>query len=336
MARMGGFGHDPSFMEGKIVVVGVDEAGYGPLLGPLVVSATAFELPAEVADRSLWDVLDESVDPSARAVSGRIPILDSKKLFQRKDGIRRLERSVLATVAAWRGLPPTLAGLLRLVCPATVQLLQDYPWYRESDPALPLDADPGGIRIAIHRLEKDLDKQAVRIAGFWSEVLLEGHYNRLIDNTHNKAVVLLGLTLRLVQRVADAFPGAELRVFIDKQGARDHYGPALMRAFEGRRLRIVGEGHDYSAYELTTGEAPWRVRFEQSGESLHLPVALASMLSKYVRELLMTCFNEFWSRHVPDLRPTAGYYQDGQRFVRAIQSHIQRLGIDRDLLVRQR
>ncbi len=323
-------------MDGKIVVVGVDEAGYGPLLGPLVVSATAFELSAETADRCLWKVLRESVEPSARAVSGRIPILDSKKLYKRKDGIRRLERSVLATVAAWRGLPPSLASLLGLVCPATVQLLQGYPWYRESDPALPVDADPGGIRIATHRLAKDLERQGVRIAGCWSEVLLEGHFNRLIGSTHNKAVVLLGLTLRLVQRVADAFPGSELRVFIDKQGARDHYGPVLMRAFEGRRLRIVGEGSDYSAYELTTEAAPWRVQFEQSGESLHLPVALASMLSKYIRELLMTCFNGFWSRQVPGIRPTAGYYQDGQRFVQAIQPHLQRLGIERDLLVRKR
>ena len=31
------------------------------------------------------------------------------------------------------------------------------------------------------------------------------------------------------------------------------------------------------------------------------------MASKYLRELAMRPFNEFWSRHVPELKPTAGY-----------------------------
>ena len=60
------------------------------------------------------------------------------------------------------------------------------------------------------------------------------------------------------------------------------------------------------------------------------------MISKYVRELLMGCFNAYWLREVPKLAPTAGYYEDGLRFLRDIRPHVQRLGIREDLLVRQR
>lgn len=317
--------------------MGIDEAGYGPILGPLVVSATAFDVRAEAAGECLWTTLNASVKSTACAGDTRIPVLDSKVLFRRKQGLRPLERSVLAVLGAWRPLPPTLDGLLKQLCPDVVGQLREYAWYAASDRPLPIRADLGGIRIAAARLERDMRDRSVQIAGLWSEVLLEGHYNRLVGSTDNKAVVLLGLTLRLIQRVADAFPDRELRVFVDKQGARDHYQRPLMRCFEGRRLRVIAEGRDHSAYELThDAQRPWRISFHQSGESHHFTVALASMFSKYIREALMQCFNDFWTERAPGVKPTAGYYLDGLRFLRDIEPHIRQLGVARERLVRSR
>ena len=45
-----------------------------------------------------------------------------------------------------------------------------------------------------------------------------------------------------------------------------------------------------------------------------MPAALASMTSKYLRELAMRAFNEFWCGRVHDLAPTAGYPRDARRF----------------------
>lgn len=323
-------------MGDTLILVGIDEAGYGPVLGPLVVSASAFEVPAGAADDCLWERLGGSVCRTVSARESKIAILDSKKLYRRQEGLARLERSVLAAVGAWRGVPPSLRGLLGLLCPDVPELLAEYPWYQAADVDLPAAADKGGIRIASGRFARDLDAQSTRLAGFWSEVLPEGHYNRLVTNTRNKAVVLSGLTLRLVQRVADAYPDRELHISIDKQGGRDHYGRLLLRAFEDRRLKVVTESREQSAYELVGGRAPWHVSFHLSGESQHLPIALASLVSKYLRELLMACFNRFWIEQVPDLKPTAGYYQDGLRFLKDIGPHLGRLGIARERLVRQR
>jgi ribonuclease HII len=323
-------------MPSRTILIGIDEAGYGPILGPLVVSAAAFEVPVAVADACLWEALKESVSPTRSARKSRIPILDSKKLFSRSDGLAKLERSVLAVMTAWRGMPPTLRGLVGLLCPELLAKLPEYPWYRDADPKLPRAADAGGVRLAASLLRRDLDGHSIRCAGFWSEVLPERHYNRLVDSTQNKAVVLSGLTLRLMQRVADAYPDQELRFAVDKQGAREVYGPLLLRAFEDRRLKVLDETPEHSAYELSGGRAAWRVSFSQSGESRHLLVALASLMSKYLREALMECFNAFWSSHVPELKPTAGYYEDGLRFLKDIQPHLRRLGIEKEWLVRQR
>ncbi len=318
------------------ILVGIDEAGYGPILGPLVVSAAAVEVPTAQADACLWSLLGNAVAKTPAPRGGRVAILDSKKLYKPKEGLARLERSVLAAVAVWRGTPPHLRGLLGMVCPEVAAKLAEYPWYREANPELPRKADAGGIRIAANLLRQSLDENSVRVAGCFAEVLPEGHYNRLVNNTQNKAVVSFGLVLRLMQRVADAHPDREIRFFVDKQGARDHYGRLLLRGFEDRRLRVIEEGDTRSAYELVDGRGRWQVQFEEGGESLHLPTALASMVSKYLRELFMECFNEYWSRHAPAVKPTAGYYKDGLRFINDIGVHVQALGVDRRMLVRER
>ncbi len=319
-----------------VLIAGIDEAGYGPILGPLVVTATVFEVPIRFADASLWDLLSKSVTDEPVARDGRVAILDSKKLYKPKEGLARLERSVLAAVCARHGLPARLSRLLGLVCPDILSKLAEYPWYRGVDPALPLRADSGSIRIAAGQLKRDLAARSIRLAGVWSEVLPEGHYNRLVGGTRNKAVVLLGLTLRLIQRIGDAHRGGVIRFFVDKQGARDRYGAVLMRSFSQGRLRVIHEDNERSEYELIGPRSEWRISFHESGEARHLPVALASCVSKYVRELFMSCFNEFWSGHVPGLAGTAGYYQDGLRFLKDIAPRMEEMGIDQARLVRAR
>lgn len=318
------------------LIVGIDEAGYGPILGPLVVSAVAFEVTPNHVDGCLWTLLKRGVARTPAPRDGRLPILDSKVLYHRKEGLARLERSALAMVGAAHGVPPDTARLLGMLGPGAWPLLAEHPWYCGWRAELPRAADAGGVRIAAARLARDGDECGARLVACATEVLPEGHFNRLVDRTQNKAVVSLGLVLRLIQRMADARPNHELRVFIDRQGGREHYGSALMRSFEDRRLRILDESEEESSYELVMGASRWRVAFARSGESRHLPVAAASVISKYLRELLMGAFNDWWLRELPHVRPTAGYYEDGLRFLKDIAPEMQRLGIARESLVRTR
>ena len=60
------------------------------------------------------------------------------------------------------------------------------------------------------------------------------------------------------------------------------------------------------------------------------------MTAKYLRELAMRPFNRFWQQHVPDLKPTAGYYTDAHRFFGAIRPVRERLQIADHVLWRAR
>ena len=101
-------------------------------------------------------------------------------------------------------------------------------------------------------------------------------------------------------------------------------------------LRIVAEGPQTSSYELRAGGRTVRLSFEVEADDRYLPVSLASMVSKYLRELLMDCMNEYFVGMSASLKPTAGYWKDGQRFVEELRRHLPQLEIDNHRLIRCR
>jgi len=318
------------------ILVGIDEAGYGPVLGPLVVSAAAFEIPDELLDRSLWELLSATVTPRISKRHARLPILDSKKLYQRSEGLGPLERTalVMATVA---DVPnESLRKLLMAVAPHRLPDLADYPWYRDFDLDLPLANDRTAIVMQANAVRHDLRRTGLRLIGLFVEPLVEGHFNRQVADTRNKAVVSMGLVLRLVHRVAQATAQKNLRICVDRQGGRQHYRSVLATAFQCAHVDVLRETPEQSAYCFETGGRSLHFEFTVEGETHDLPVALAGIISKYVRELFMAGLNRFWADRVTDLKSTAGYYQDAQRFLADIDESLRRQHIERRLLVRAR
>jgi hypothetical protein len=77
------------------------------------------------------------------------------------------------------------------------------------------------------------------------------------------------------------------------------------------------------------------IRFEVESESRHMPVALASMISKYTRELLMARFQAWFRERAPHVKPTAGYALDARRFWREIEPMLPSLEVAQERLVRR-
>jgi len=60
------------------------------------------------------------------------------------------------------------------------------------------------------------------------------------------------------------------------------------------------------------------------------------MVSKYIRELLVDSINRHFIAHHTDLKPTAGYWQDGQRFIKDLDTAKPPAKYDPQLLIRSR
>jgi ribonuclease HII len=323
---------------GVLVYAGIDEAGYGPMLGPLCLGLSVFlvrDHDPESGAPDLWKLLQRAVCRRRGDRRRRIAIEDSKKLKGANSAttvhpVKDLERGVLSFLAAAAPqLPRDDEGLFEILVGGGPR----EPWYRSRTP-LPVAVDEAQLQISTARLRRALEESGVACAHLGGEAIDAGHFNRQVERMGSKAGVNLGAVLRLVDRVWRRWPDDHPRVIVDRQGGRTHYVDALRLAWPSAHLQILAESEKVSRYRIDVGGRLLTVSFLTEAESRHLPVALASMLAKYVRELHMIRLNRYFQGHLPDLKPTAGYVSDARRYLVQIEPLIRSLNLPRSALIR--
>ncbi len=84
------------------LLIGMDEAGYGPNYGPLIVGATVWEVPGDPRKTDLWSAFAGIVEQTAPVDDSHIQIADSKQVYNPAKGLINLERGVLRALAVHR------------------------------------------------------------------------------------------------------------------------------------------------------------------------------------------------------------------------------------------
>ncbi|MEZ6045886.1 MAG: hypothetical protein R3C11_09985 [Planctomycetaceae bacterium] len=156
-------------------------------------------------------------------------------------------------------------------------------------------------------------------------------FNRGVEQHQSKGVVLSQTTMQLLKEVWDPVRRETCWIVGDKHGGRNRYDDLLEPLAGETMIFRREEGTQKSEYRIDQTD----IRFQTKAES-HFPVALASMLSKYLREVSMELFNRYWQTHLPELKPTKGYPTDARRFRLDVAETLQKLEISEDCFWRSR
>ncbi|MEP9410906.1 MAG: hypothetical protein HRF42_05785 [Candidatus Brocadia sp.] len=316
-----------------VVIAGIDEAGYGPALGPMIVTVVAFDVPEEKADYSLWELLKDAVSDRRKARRQQLTVRDSKKVFHTRDGLKALEDAVLSFL--WiKGLMTTsFFQLLRSLSCYNSDVIAQYPWYADMDFPLPLTTNISAIANYADMLRYALRKHNMQFSYVSSCVVTVHEFNEQVRSFGNKSVVLFNNCAVLISRLWNLYDG-DICLIVDKQGGRNTYTNLLKERLPTADIEVLTEGAKISTYEAIGTSKTMKISFVEKGEDMCMAVALASMFSKYIRELFMRLENQYWVQLLPGLKPTAGYYRDAQRFLAQIARVKQREAILDDILIR--
>src|SRR4051812_5747351 len=165
-------------------IVGLDEAGYGPTLGPLVQAVVAARVPDGVG--CLWERLRRGVRRAGDSDDGRVLIDDSKLVHAGPHGLARLERTIAGTLASGTSIGHFLDCVLCGSAPAD---LAAEPWYTPDEP-IPVILDGNDLAGIAERLAETLLSKRVAFGVVRSVATPAPRFNALLDQWESKSAAL--------------------------------------------------------------------------------------------------------------------------------------------------
>jgi len=312
-----------------MLVVGIDENGLGlrnqRMLGPLVLTAVAFRIERSYDFNRdfFWNELKEVVSRN-RKDKGHLIVCDSKELFRSNNhkacGIG--ESTVFAFYSLLHGrlpqefdndfLPEIILNgqSLHRDCPVG---WEDSLCANGSPYALPAwEVKTKFIRDTSEKLRNILRKKGIEFTFWKSRVFCPSALNKAERHGIDKYWLEVQAIGDYINLFLKNYGEEEISFF---SGKIDGWGKKKIIDCLGERFEILSSlsKADADLFIISKKVKKFKLRFIKSGDKFVFPMALASILGKYIREIFIKRINEFLRKHDSSLDWCGGYRQ-GNRF----------------------
>ncbi len=305
-----------------MVIVGVDENGLGPRLGPLVVTSVEARAVNEAAVRLACSKTRGKL---------RERLGDSKDLVSYGDSSLG-EAWARAFVPDAQNPPDLLAALLadtpeslRSFCP------QDHVgqcWDASNETFQADEATVAEVRADLDRLaSKGLRVERVRVALICAKVI-----NMRAANGLTRFEVDLHALEKLVLAIRED-TGEDVTAVCGKVGGYDRYSQSF-GPLSGRLHVIAEEGRARSTYKFPgVGE----IHFVRDADATNMLVSLASLVGKWARDLVMARIVRYHRAEDPTLPDASGYHDPiSTRFIDSSRLTRKKRGVPDECFERNR
>ena len=302
------------------VFTGIDEAGLGPVLGPLCYGVVSFVIPDDEVET--WREKVKSM-----ILSNDLLLDDSKKIYQGSNKGDKLEKAVIDVLGflAYEEERLQVQNIFLNTALNKKGNWVNYPLYKNVLNAyLPEKKDS---------LLADNPNWKVKLA---VTSCFEGEMNEVFDKGVNKSELSLLKIGALIESVISAHPQENITFSIDKQGGRQFYSNFISDIFPFEPFETIRETPDVSEYLLERKGQNLLFGFYKKGDALFEEISMASILAKWLRETFMDSFNSYWLKYNNKIQPTAGYPEDGKRFIKEMKHHFEKSLLSLDLIIRNR
>lgn len=269
-------------------VLGIDENGFGPVLGPLIVTGILMYFEG--------DPFDMRVDFFPMSFK------DSKKIFRRSISSYSIGEILAHQLLQIRGLKPK----------SFYELLSDFGFDSNLEEERVLYPDfklPLWAReIREYDLNSEMERRGMRVIDFKVDIVTPKKFNEELKEFESK----FKLDFHHFVRIMHHFEGKFEVGLLGKIGGTTRYS----NLFEEERFKyeIIKEKRGISSYRVELKESKISLHFIMNGDELYIPIILASVLGKYVRELFMYSLNLLVGKKDP-VPWASGYRHDGKTWV---------------------
>lgn len=288
--------------ETPLYCIGADENGLGPRLGPMTTTAVLARVrpeAAKIVHRKPRGGLRKRLGDSKGLVAyGDVSLGEAwaRVLVARGTGKHRRGDTPDEVLDAF-----TLDERAELTAPCPKHV-QPQCWHCEGESFSTADEVDHLVRL----LHKDLDRleqRGIEIVAVRTVISCTRRLNEAVARGESRFVVDLHAMERLVLSMRET-AGREIEAVCGKVGGFGQYGK-VFGPLAGRLHAVIEEGRARSAYKFPgIGE----IAFVRDGDDTNILVGMASLVGKYIRELMMERIVRHYQRGNVELNGASGYH----------------------------